>query len=100
MNQDLLNEISAACREDKRLRDILRRVLSMNDKEMLEFKKKMNIYFIGRYSQEDLEVKHFFSFILKNNGGEEPSLTDSFSKNLIFEDSTSAMPCFSSSRNC
>ena len=67
MNQDLLNEISVACREDKRLRDILRRVLSMNDKEMLEFKKKMNIYFIGRETPEDLEAKHFFSFILSDS---------------------------------
>ena len=67
MNQDLLNEISAACREDKRLRDILRRVLSMNEKEVKEFKKKMNIYFIGRDTQEDLEAKHFFSFILNDS---------------------------------
>ena len=64
MNQDLLNEISAACREDNRLRDILRRVLSMNDKEIAEFKKKVNIYFIGRDTREDLEAKHFFGFIL------------------------------------
>ena len=67
MNQDLLNEISVACREDNRLRDILRRVLSMNEKEVKEFKKKMNIYFIGRDSQEDLEAKHFFSFILNDS---------------------------------
>ena len=67
MNQDLLNEISAACREDNRLRDILRRVLSMNAEEITDFKKKMNIYFIGRDSQEDLEVKHFFSFILNDS---------------------------------
>ena len=67
MNQDLLNEISVACKEDNRLRDILRRVLSMNEKEIKEFKKKMNIYFIGRDSQEDLEAKHFFSFILNDS---------------------------------
>ena len=67
MNQDLLNEISAACREDNRLRDILRRVLSMNEKEVKEFKKKMNVYFIGRDTQEDLEAKHFFSFILNDS---------------------------------
>lgn len=64
MNQDLLNEISVACKEDNRLRDILRRVLSMNEVEIKAFKKKMNIYFIGKDSQEDLEAKHFFSFIL------------------------------------
>ena len=67
MNQDLLNEISVACKEDKRLRDILRRVLSMNEKEVKEFKKKMNIYFIGRDTQEDLEAKRFFSFILNDS---------------------------------
>ena len=67
MNQDLLNEISVACKEDNRLRDILRRVLSMNEKEVKEFKKKMNIYFIGKDTQEDLEAKHFFSFILNDS---------------------------------
>ncbi len=70
MNQDLLNEISVACKEDNRLRDILRRVLSMNEKEIKEFKKKMNIYFIGRDTREDLEAKHFFSFILNDSNAE------------------------------
>lgn len=64
MNQDMLNEISVACKEDKRLRDILGRVLSMSEKEVKDFKKKMNVYFIGRETQEDLEVKRFFSYIL------------------------------------
>ncbi|MDN5360286.1 MAG: hypothetical protein PWQ84_1349 [Thermotogaceae bacterium] len=67
MNQDLLNEISVACKEDNRLRDILRRILSMNENEIKEFKKKMNVYFIGRDSQEDLEAKQFFSFILNDS---------------------------------
>jgi len=70
MNQDLLNEISVACKEDNRLRDILRRVLSMNEVEIKEFKKKMNIYFIGKDTQEDLEAKHFFSFILNGSNAE------------------------------
>lgn len=70
MNQDLLNEISVACKEDKRLREILRRVLSMNENEVKEFKKKMNIYFIGKDTQEDLKAKHFFSFILNGSNAE------------------------------
>ena len=70
MNQDLLNEISVACKEDKRLRDILRRVLSMNEKEIQAFKKKMNIYFIGKETREDLEAKRFFSFILNDSNAQ------------------------------
>jgi len=67
MNQDLLNEISAACRNDKRLREILRRVLSMDATEIGDFKKKMSVYFIGKESVEDLEAKKFFSFILDDS---------------------------------
>jgi len=70
MNQDLLNEISVACKEDKRLRDILRRVLSMNEKDIQVFKKKMSIYFIGKETQEDLEAKRFFSFILNDSNAQ------------------------------
>ena len=64
MKQDLLNDVSVACKEDKRLRDILRRILTMSIEEKKEFKKKMTIYFIGRDDDDDGTVKAFFQFVL------------------------------------
>jgi hypothetical protein len=71
MNQDLLNEISAACKDDTRLREILRRILSMSNIEIDEFKKKMNIYYIGRDTEEDLKSKRFFQFVLEPSNAVE-----------------------------
>lgn len=71
MNQDLLSEISAACKDDTRLREILRRILFMNNIEMDEFKKKMNIYYIGRDTEEDLKSKRFFQFVLEPSNAVE-----------------------------
>jgi hypothetical protein len=70
MNQDFLNEITSACKEDTRLRDILRRILSRDKYEIEDFKKKMNIYFIGRDSEEDLKSKRFFQFVLEASNAE------------------------------
>jgi hypothetical protein len=61
MNQDFLNEISAACKEDTRLREILRRILSMDKSEMEAFKKKNEYLFHWPGFGGRTEVKAFFS---------------------------------------
>ena len=71
MHQDSLNEFSATCKEDIRLGEILRRILSMSDNEIDEFKKKMNIYYIGRDTEEDLKSKRFFQFALEPSNAVE-----------------------------
>jgi len=67
MKQDLLNDISVACKEDKRLRDILRRILTMSEEEKRAFRKKMTIYFIGKDGEDDGTVKSFFQFVLEED---------------------------------
>jgi len=62
-----LNEIAIVCEKDKRLGDILRRVLSMNITEKAKFKKKLNLYFLGKNSPTDKQAYKFYMDILENN---------------------------------
>jgi len=67
MNEEELNEIIIACIQDERLREILGRVLSMNEREKNDFRKKINLFFLDKTSHEDLQSKRFFNLITSDN---------------------------------
>jgi len=64
MNEDKLNEISIACTEDERLREILGRILSMNEKELKEFKTKLTIFYLDKKEIDDIQAFEFFKVLL------------------------------------
>jgi len=66
MNEDKLNEISIACTEDERLREILGRILSMNEKELKEFKTKLTIFYLDKKEIDDIQAFEFFKVLLDN----------------------------------
>lgn len=70
MNEEELNEITIACIQDERLRNILGRVLSMTEIEKDKFRKKISLFFLGKLSIEDLQVKKFFSIIAASDNAE------------------------------
>lgn len=65
-----MDEIVIACQEDERLRAILGRVLSMEIQEKQAFRRKMNLYFLGKNDPDDMQVRSFFQTILTDNNVE------------------------------
>jgi Tfp pilus assembly ATPase PilU len=61
-----LEEIVSACLVDERIREIVESIASMDEKRRMEFKRKMNIYFAGRTSDEDVQAYRFYKIVLEN----------------------------------
>jgi len=70
MNEDLLDEIITACQEDERLREILGRILSMGTEERKDFRRKMNLFFLGKDNPADSQTRSFFQTLLTSDNAE------------------------------
>jgi hypothetical protein len=60
-----LEEIVSACLIDGRIKEIVENITSMSKEKREEFKRKMNIYFAGRSSDEDVQVYRFYKIVLE-----------------------------------
>lgn len=65
-----MDEIITACQEDERLREILGRILSMGTKERQDFRRKMNLFFLGKDSPADAHSRSFFQTLLSSDNAE------------------------------
>jgi hypothetical protein len=65
--EEELNQISIACNEDERLREILGRILSFTEEEKKKFRQKMTVYFLGTETPEDIKTKQFFTILLEED---------------------------------
>ncbi len=64
-------EVIKACIEDRRLLDIVRNIFRMSDEEREAFKRKLSIYFMDKFSDEDVNAFRFFRFVLEKNNAEK-----------------------------
>ncbi len=62
--EEEINEIVRACAEDKNLRRIVFQLEEMTEDQRSSFKLKMVNYFLGKNSDDDLQVYKFFKLIL------------------------------------
>jgi hypothetical protein len=62
----VLEEIVSACLIDGRIREIVENITLMSKEKREEFKRKMNIYFAGRASDNDVQAYRFYKIVLEN----------------------------------
>ncbi|BBJ27471.1 hypothetical protein ATHSA_0340 [Athalassotoga saccharophila] len=62
--EEEIKEIVRACAEDMNLRRIVFQIEEMNEDQRSSFELKMVNYFLGKNSNDDLQVYKFFKLIL------------------------------------
>jgi len=64
--EDVLQEIVRACREDKRIFEIVQSVALMSREEKEQLGAKVKNYFLDKTGQIDVQAYRFYNFILDN----------------------------------
>ncbi|MGJ8454306.1 hypothetical protein ACSFC1_03275 [Pseudothermotoga sp. U03pept] len=68
--QDVLREIANACKQDRRIFEIVQAVAAMTPEEKESFESKVKAYFLSRTEDVDLQAYEFYTLILNDSNAQ------------------------------